>query len=233
MVLDLIFVLYFILVCYFAAKKGFIRSLVEIIGFVAAVVVAFLLSQYFAEALYHYGFRSSIVASISENLSRISSADSVSEQLSIILGSMPPFFQEIAESFGVSPYSVGANLSTWLGQSNASASVAIADGVIGPVLIGVSRIFIVFILFFLLVFVVKIFAAIIDKFIGVFTGGFLNKLLGAMLGAGKVLVVALICCTALNVWVRISDGDFTRYLESQLESSILLSAVYNANPFQI
>ncbi len=233
MVLDLILAGYFILVCFFAAKKGFIRSLVEIIGVVAAGVTAFWLSQYIAEVLYYHTFRSSVIASVSENLSKILSADSVSEQLSVILGSVPPFFQDVSESFGVTPYAVGNKLSIWLGQSSASASAAIADEIIGPVLIGVSRIFIVFILFSLLVFLVKILAAVIDKFIGVFTGGFLNKLLGAVLGAGKALMVTLIICIILNLWIKISDDSFTQFMENQLESSVLFSAVYQANPFQV
>lgn len=233
MILDLIFLAYFLLVCYVSAKKGFIRSLVEIIGFVLAAILAYWLSQSVAEYIYLHLFRPTVVSTVAGQLEQISSAGSIKEQMDIILSSAPPFFHEVAEAFGVSTYTIGMQLSSWLGEGAVSASQAIADGVIGPILTGISRIFILFLLFLMMAFLVKLAARFIDRLIGVFTGGLLNRLLGALLGAGKALLVTLVFCTLLSICVKIADGEFSSFFHSQMETSILFSAVYYTNPFLI
>lgn len=231
MIFDLIFLAYFILVCARSAKKGFIRSLIEIIGFVVAAIFAYWLSQPIAQYIYQHFFRPSVVSAIAQQIEQITSAGSIKDQMDIILSAAPPIFHEVAGAFGVSTYSVGTQLSSWLSEGAMPASQAIADGVIGPLITGVSGIFIMFILFILFVILVKAIAKFFDNLIGIITGSFLNKLLGGLLGVCKALFVTLIICNVLSVCVQIADESFTSFFAAQMETSLLFSAVYYSNPF--
>lgn len=231
MVLDLIFLTYFILVCIRSAKKGFIRTLIEIIGFVIAAIFAYWLSQYIAQYFYQHAFRPSIVSAIAQQMEQITSAGSIKEQMDIILSAVSPLFGDVAGAFGISTYTVGEQLSTWLSEGAMPAAQAIADGVIGPIIVGISEVFIMFILFIILTAVIKRLAKLFDSLIGVITGGFINKLLGCLLGAAKALLVTLIVCNVLSVCVQMGDGGFGGFITSQLETSGVFSVVYYSNPF--
>lgn len=233
MLFDLFFLAYFLIVCITSAKKGFIRSLVEIIGFVIATILAYVLSRPIAEAIYVHFFRPTVVSAIAGQIGQITSAGSIADRMDIILGSVSPAFQELAGAFGVSVNTVGAQLSEWLGESAQQAAQTIADNIIGPIITGVSGIFIIFILFMVFSSLAKIAAKSINKLVGAISDNFVNKLLGGLLGAGKAMLVTMVFCTVLSICVCIADESFSAFFSEQMQSSFLFSAVYNSNPFVI
>lgn len=229
MLFDIILVVYFFLVCFVSAKKGFIRSLIEIIGYVFSMVTAYLLSGFTAEFIYAHFFREEIINQISGQISQIASAGSASEQLQIILSSVPSF-NSLAQAFGVSVAQVGEELDTWLGQGTQQAAQSITDNIVRPIIVGIVQIFAIFILFMIISAVIRVIARLIDSSIGVFATNSVNHILGAALGFGKATIVMLVSCMVVALAVNIADEDVTDFFDTQMQSSVLFSAIYYNNP---
>ena len=85
----------FVLIC---AKKGFVKTLIESVGVILAIVVAFLITQPVSEAIYDSFIEPSIIESTKKKVP--DNAGNV--QIKIPLDDIPDYIIENAESYGVS-----------------------------------------------------------------------------------------------------------------------------------
>ena len=213
----------FVLIC---AKKGFVKTLIESVGVILAIVVAFLITQPVSEAVYDSFIEPSIIESTKEKVP--DNAENV--QIKIPLDDIPDYIIENAESYGVS-------LDEFISDDGKEVIIdgeeALQDTVnktVKPVAVklisAVSFLFLVIVL----VIVFKILAKVLNKLFSFSVVGKLNKLLGGALGVLKGTAVAVAVCTIISILAKIGV-EVLFFTAENIDNTILFKALSNILTF--
>ena len=225
-ILDVILIAIFAAYVIFAAKKGFIRSLLELVAAVLSLFLAFQLSPVFAQATYDGFVEKAMVEALSEQIDEKFDTMSVAEQTNAVIDAMPDFAVSLASSAGVDIDNIKAQITTEkFDPSNIAQSVV--DNIAEPIVIGALTILMFIILAILLLFGLKIVAILISKMFEDSVVGSMNTGLGAGLGAIKGAIVLVFICTVLRL--VFSNGDSE--LSLAVNDSFVVGLLDYVNPF--
>lgn len=209
-ILDIIVVAIIAFCAFLAAKKGFVRSLIELIGYILALVIAVNLGGWFA----NYFYDNSISPTVLETL-----AAALSSGVSDISENLPDFFVSLAGLANVDFAVIG-------NETVDVAALRIVDA-IRPVAVSIIKCLAVFIISVVLIIVFKFLAKIINSlFKGAVLGG-VNGLLGAVIGAAKGLVFSILACVLLSFLINTSGGDFFGITVDTVESTTICKMLLN------
>lgn len=212
--LDLIVVLIILVSAVLAAKKGFVRTLIELVGFLLAVVISVSLSSYIADAVYSDYVKPNVVEAVFETI------ENKSENA---LESMPAFVLGIAEKAGLDDDSVHKELS----ETADDAAARIADTAVKPIAVSLVKCISMIIIMLILIIAVKFAARFINSFFKGIIFGTANKALGAVLGVAKGTVYAIVFCLISSFIVAFFGVDFLFLTEESISGSIFCEFVQN------
>lgn len=219
-VLDIVLILIVLISAIISAKKGFVKTLIELVGFVLAILVAFSASSVIANYIYTNMVEPVAVDSIS---SAISNAEKN------ILESVPPYISFFANKAGLTNESI---LSAG-GTSPNEIAIAITETAIKPIAINIIKFIASLIIFVALLIVVKLIARLINSLFKGAILGTANKILGSILGIAKGCVYAFIFSIICALVVTIS-GDNSAYInESVIESTYICKHILSILPFGV
>lgn len=225
-VLDVILIAVFAAYVIFAAKKGFVRSLLELVAAVVSLFLAFQLSPVFAQGVYDSFVEESIVETLSEQIDENFDTMSVAEQTNAVIDAMPEFAVSLASSAGVDIDSIKAQIT---GEKFDSSNIAqsLVDNIAEPIVIGALTIVLFILLATLLLFGLKIVAMLISKLFENSVVGAMNTGLGAALGALKGAIVLVFVCTILRLVFSGGEGEFSL----AVNESFVVGLLDYVNPF--
>ena len=109
LVIDLAIILIVALVVWRSAVHGFVRTVVELAGYILAATLAFSLAGYVADEIYERAVRPQVVSSVEQSLTDTEN-QVVSQQIDSIWNSLPSMVTGLAETFGVDREQIGAQL---------------------------------------------------------------------------------------------------------------------------
>lgn len=208
-ILDVIFILIVILFMLISAKKGFVRTFLEISGIVLAMVLAVSLSGYIADFVCS-GY---IIPGLTNLIT--SSLEGAGENL---VENIPAIVVTISNLAGLGEDFI----STAVTSGASSAAVTICESVT-PFLISLIKTIAIVILFFVLNVIFRFLAKRINSIFNISILGKVNKLLGAFVGIIKGAVFAVLFCIIVSL---ISSTGFFGILNQELiESSFICKAV--------
>ncbi|MEG2080599.1 MAG: CvpA family protein, partial [Oscillospiraceae bacterium] len=99
-IIDVILAVVFLAIVIFAAKKGFVLSILEVAAFILAIVLAFQLAAPFSTAIYDGFMGKSIQSDIEEKLPNNAEGVTYAKKASAILDSIPEFYSSYAKKAG-------------------------------------------------------------------------------------------------------------------------------------
>ncbi len=225
-ILDVILIAVFAAYVIFAAKKGFIRSLLELVAAVLSLFLAFQLSPVCAQGVYDGFVEEAMVESLSEQIDENFDTMSVAEQTNAVIDAMPDFAVSLASSAGVDVDSIKAQITTEKFDSSNIAQ-SLVDNIAEPIVIGALTILLFILLATLLLFGLKIVAILISKMFEDSVVGSMNTALGAGLGAIKGAIVLVFVCTVLRLAFSNGDGE----LSLAVNDSFVVGLLDYVNPF--
>lgn len=217
LILGLVFVLV-------GFHRGVIKSLVELVGTVAAVVAAILLSSMIAPAIFDSFIRPPMIEQIQGAIDNTVGQD-VAAQVQQILDTLPQFLSQSLAGYGMNADQIGQAMN---GAAD-NAAGAVAD-LIAPVVTDLVKTVLMLILFLVLFIVVRLLARGIDKVFGLPVLRQLNAVLGAVFGVLKCVVFVLILCTVLRVILPMVSTVPEIFSQETIESSVLFQYFYDHNP---
>ncbi len=227
-VLDVIVVAIVAICIFLSAKRGFVRTLLEVVGFVAAILIAINLSAPVADFIYDKAVSPSIekmvVTTIDEAASNTSAAvsDTIWEKL-------PNFVSNAAEKSGVTKDTVSNKLAG--GADSAAIAKSITDDVLAPIATTVIKFIVTVILFVILLFVVKLLARIINKLFKKSLLGGANAALGGVLGAIKGIIYTVLFCLLISLITNVSKDNF--FITNEIiENTTVFKFILNLIPFK-
>ena len=207
LILDGIIVLIVALYIYFSMSKGFVRILVELVGYVLSIVIALNLGGMLA----NYVFDSHIEPAANTALKK-----AVAEKTSDAIDAVPDY---------IDAFLLKANVDLESVCNSDNVDVSAVTGAIKPFAVEAIKSVAAIIIFIVLLFVVKILARFINSLFSGFIFGPLNKALGAIFGGLKGVIIA--CTFSLLVYfiASASVNDFFIFSDKVINDSTLCRVI--------
>lgn len=201
MVIDLIIVGIILLVTLVSAKQGFVRTVIGAVGFIAAVVIAFSVSEPLAEVTYDKFIEPAIVKSAGA-----ASTDAVGDNVDKVWEALPEFVTKNANSLGLSKEGIENAFSDNAQSSTKEVVTNISQQTVKPTCAKIIGTVYAMALIMVLLIVVRFLAKIINKAFSFSIVGKLNTALGGAVGIVKGLVIALILCEIIVLIISFTDN---------------------------
>jgi len=215
-IIDLIVLAIIGLFIYTSAKRGFVKVLVEVAGFVLAVIITFTISSPLADATYDKIIEPSILEAVGD-----SAAGSAEELKNEALSALPEFVTKNAELLGFSVDEFANKINTDVLSSTAQNPVKLASQeVVKPVVSRIIELLYSIILMLILLFVVKLLARVINKMFTFSIIGKANSFLGGVIGVPKGIIIAMIFCMIISLCVSFF-GEFFIFTYENMENTLL------------
>lgn len=224
--LDIILIVIFAAFVLTAAKKGFVKTLLELVAVAAALVLAYQFSPVVAQGAYDGFVKESMISSIEEQIDENFNTSTAAKKAEVTLEALPDFMVSLASSAGVEINDIKAKIAS---EKFSSQNIAteLVEKVAEPIVIGAMTIVIFMILAIILIFALKVVAHLISKLFDVPLIGTANKILGGALGACKGVIVIIFICTILDFLFAKGDGE----LSVAVNDSFVIGLLDNINPF--
>lgn len=199
-----------------SAKRGFVKVVIEVVGFVLAIILTFTISSPLATATYD----KIIEPPILEATSNIS-ADSIEEMKQSTIDALPKFVTENAEllGFSIEEFADKINAES-LSSSMANPVQTASQQVIKPAVSKILELLYSIILMIVLMFIVKIVARFVNKIFSFSIIGKANSILGGVVGVPKGIIFAIVFCMIISLVMSFS-GEFFIFTYENIEKTML------------
>ncbi len=225
-ILDVILIGIFAAFVFFAAKKGFVLTLLELVAVVAALVLAYQFSPVVAQGAYDGVVKESMISTIEEQIDENFDTATSAKKAEVTLEALPDFVVSLASSAGVDVNEIKTQISSEK-LSSENIATELVEKVAEPIVIGALTIVAFIVLAIVLLIALKFAAKLISKLFKIPLVDGVNKALGGVLGACKGILVLVFICTILNFAFSGGDGEFS----VAVNESFVIGLLDNINPF--
>lgn len=227
-VLDLILVLIVALCVIISVKRGFMKTVVEFVGFVLAIYIAFTFGPVLSDATYNNFVKPSISNEISEAITDASNAGST-QITNELWKKLPDFLTDNADKFGVSLEKIQSDISLDNVTDTSEISNNITDSVVKPVATAALDTIFSILLFLVISLLAKLLSKPINKLFSVSYVGKVNKALGVILGVGNGVVFSVLFCVIISSIIIFTKSGFLIFTRENIEDSTVFELLCKIN----
>lgn len=229
LLLDAIIVLIVLFFVFLSAKKGFVRTLIEVVGFAAAIMIALTISNPLADFVYDKTVKPAIEKTVSTAVNE--SVNGINEAVDTVWEKLPNFLTE--SSFTALSKD---QLTTTVNDSAASSaesaiSTAVSESFLKPAITKILSLLFSVILVIALLLIVKILAKYINKIFTFSVVGDINKTLGGILGLIKGFAIAIVFCLVISLILSFTKDGFLIFTYDNINSSYIFKFLLGFSPF--
>lgn len=220
LILDIILIAVIVLTALHYNKKGFVAGLLDLVGNLLALLVAWIASDRISPTVFENFFKQGLIEKITQT---------VQEQGTSGLTMLVENFSSILPS-GMAD-EVTRSLQEILGSGAPDLAVRIVDTILTPLIVPMITVVLFFIAFAVCKLVISMLVAVLTNINKIPVLGSVNQLLGTLVGiAGGVLNVVLLLCLLWAV-VAITNNNLPLLNDNALSGSVLYSLFSKYNPF--
>lgn len=227
-ILDGIIILIVLLGVFLSAKKGFVRTLIEVVGFVAAIVIAFTLSSPLASTIYDKMIEPSVIKTVEAVAT--DSTENASAAVDAVWNKMPAFITE-SSFFNLSKEGITSTVQAQAANGSTQLAQTVSESFVCPAVTKLLSVIISVILVVVLLFVVKILAKYLNKLFSFSIVGDINKTLGGLLGLVKGAAIAVIFCLIISLILSFTKDGFLIFTYDAINSSYIFKFLMGFSPF--
>ena len=213
-ILDLIVVLIIITVALFSAKRGFVRAITELAGFIAAVFITLTISTPLGNITYDKIIEPQIVKAMSAVTDK-----SVTDTSNAVWNALPPVVKNHSEKLGVSRESLNKTVSEHMGDNTENAVNAVSQNAVKPIAVKLLSLFYSVLIMVILIFAVKVIAKFLNRLFSFSFAGTLNRVLGGIAGIPKGIIIAALFCTVVSIIVSMTKDGFLIFTNETVKGS--------------
>ena len=225
-ILDLIIVGIILICILLSAKHGFVRTVVEVAGFIAAFLIAFTVSSPLANVTYDNIIEPSIVSTVNQ-----ASDNSGSQIAGKLWDSFPEFVKRHSADFGLSESRFNEKVASSVSGSINDSAVRISENVTRPLITKLLGALYSTVIAIVLIVLSKFVARAINKMFSFSLVGKINTMLGGVIGAVKGVGVAVIFCMIISALLLITKNGVWIFTKDNIEGSYLFRLIYGFSPF--
>lgn len=219
-VIDLILIGIILLCIYLSAKRGFVKVLIETVGFIAAIILAFTISSPLADITYDKIIEPPMIEAASNAVGENTETSA--------LEALPGF---IVNSFGDEISVFTEKIDQNLSQGTETAVRTASQQVVKPIATKLLGLLFTAILFLLLLVVVKFLAKFLNGIFSFSIIGNLNRTLGGVIGIIRGIIFVLIFCTVISIIISFTGKPFLIFSQENIENSVLFKFFTDIIPF--
>jgi uncharacterized membrane protein required for colicin V production len=227
-ILDLAVVAVIIINVILSAKKGFVKTVVEVVGFIIALSLAFSLSTPVAEYTYDSFVGPAVEKSLTESTQNI--ADTSPNDL---FETLPPIITENAKNFGISTESILGEISGSVKENSTEAVQTISQDIVRPITVKIISMVATLLIFLVLSIVVKFLAKVLNKLFSFSIIGKINTNLGGVIGFFKGIVFATVLCVAISLVINLTGSGFWVFTPDNINATYLFKFFTSFSQFII
>ena len=220
LILDVILIAVIVLTAFHYKKKGFVAGLLDLVGNLLALLVAWIASDRISPTVFENFFKQGLIEKITQTVQErgTSGLTMLVESFSSILpGGMA---DEVTRS-----------LQDILGSGAPDLAVRIVDTILTPLIVPMITVVLFFIAFAVCKLVISMLVADLTNINKIPVIGSVNELLGILVGvAGGLLNVVLLLCLIWAV-VAITNNNLPVLNNDMLSGSMMYSLFSKYNPF--
>lgn len=226
MVLDIILVAAMALTVFLGYRRGFLRTMIQLVGWVAALVVALTLSTPAATFTFDTFFAKGIETQLTETFNGI--AGEPSAMLEGLVEKLP---SPIGTALENNPHLLETleNLDESAADTAQSLAVSVANTVVRPLVVSLLQFLIFLVLFLLLLVVIRLLEKLVKPIRKLPLIRQADAILGAVLGALKGVVFVMLL-TALLQWLVTMGVTGNWITADTLKDTALVNWVSQFNP---
>ena len=222
-VLDLIVLAIIVITVLISAKRGFVRTLIELVGFIAAVFISFTISTPLANTTYDKIIEPSIISSVS-SVADTAAGNSVAT-VDSFWNEMPEWIKNGIERAGISKDSLGRSITANIGNGIQSEAESASQSVIKPAVTTTLSLIYQTIILIVLLALVKPLAKLINKLFSFSVIGTANRVLGGVVGVPKGIIYAIVFCLLITLIVSFTSNGFLIFTGEAIKKSLFFSFV--------
>ena len=220
LILDVILIAVIVLTAFHYKKKGFVAGLLDLVGNLLALLVAWIASDRISPTVFENFFKQGLIEKITQT---------VQEQGTSGLTMLVENFSSILP--GGMADEVTRSLREILGSGAPDLAVRIVDTILTPLIVPMITVVLFFIAFAVCKLVISMLVAVLTNINKIPVIGSVNELLGILVGvAGGVLNVVLLLCLIWAV-VAITNNNLPVLNHDMLSGSMMYSLFSKYNPF--
>ncbi len=226
-ILDIVTVLVAVLFVLVGYRRGFIKSVVRLIGFAVSVVAAALLSNPIAAKLYDMLFRAQVETLVTQKVEEAAASASASlqEQITSVIASLPQSIQSLMSMYGV-------DVQEFVGAAQPAQALAatVLDQIVTPLCVMVLQLIVFLVLFLVLFLLVRLVGKLLDKiFASLPVIKQINGLLGAVIGFAEGVLVLFVLCYGVQLYMSLT-GAQSAITAADLDQTYILRYLMDVNP---
>lgn len=225
-ILDLVIIGIVLVFAFISKKRGFARTFIELVGYLAAIVIAFSLSASVANTVYEKNIRPSVIKSVKESISLNGNDLSDKETVEKLWGSLPKFVLSLASLNGLEQEEIVDSISEKMSGSVNSAAAAVADNVVKPMAVSAINIIVCVISFIVLMILFKLLAKVINKVFEIPGLRVFNRTFGFIFGAIKGILIVFVLVTIIKTALPLFGGNIG-FINLELIEQTYLMKLFN------
>lgn len=232
-VLDLIvaFICVFFLIS--GAKKGFIKSCLGLVVTLVSIVITInfhgVVANFYRDTIVYDSLKDNLKTAVQNHIGDSENPDTMSQFFRDVSGNLPEFGKMMA-SLNVDPNDVADGIEMSVNSGEQVTVDMICEGIVEEAAVFISDGAAIISLFLASMLVLTLVVYILDLIFKLPVLNFANKLLGVLIGAVKALLVSFVIISAIKVAVPYLDGSGIKIDGSDMEKTVLFSAIDSINP---
>lgn len=230
-ILDGVVILIFLLAVYSGYRRGFVVSVIYLVGCAAAALVALTLSKPLATSVYDMFLSNKVEQTVSAQISSSNTKDvaSLTNSVAQVMKDLPGPVSNFMSTSGYTPEKIAGSLSGSVSSSSTDLSNKIVNTVVRPVSISLLQALCYVILFFVVMILVRIVASTVNHVFRLPLLRQINGVLGAVLGAAQGVLYVFLAVTVISMIAASSAGD-GKITQDVMDHTVIVHAVQNINP---
>lgn len=228
-VLDILFLVVVLLAIRNCARRGFVRTVVELVGWLVLVYAAFKLATPLAQQLYDRFLHESVSKAI---LERVQSAmqDTAAQTSQSLWSSLPGF---VRAGFNMTQSGLEQTVADNISGGAEQICQMLMQSVITPALLLILRCVLIALIFALGTLLVRTVAISLNKLFSLPIVGSLNRTLGGVVGAVKGMILVLMLCVLLSLILTLIPEGLGPVNLEMLESSYTYRFISGMDTFAL
>lgn len=210
-----------------AYRKGFLRSIILVIGYIASIFVAIYLSKYISSFIYTNFIRENIINSVQNlALTNPQNAD-VANIVNDFLQSLPKLFSSSIIAYFGGNEAIINNITNSTTDAVKDMGILVADTIAAPIITGLLQTICCFIVFLICIFIVKIISRAFSGFYAVPILGTINSVLGGVVGIAQAAIWIYILGILGKMVISFTANSLTYFNMDIINNSYLYNFFYH------
>lgn len=217
-ILDVIVVAVMAYFIWSSAKKGFAKTVLELVAIFVAYFLASTFSGMIAGWVYDTYVGDSLVVSIETELNNAADAT--------ITEVIPDYLVSGAQSLGIYDDIINSQKET-----ARETALLLGENVAKPVVTTLVRLISAAVIFIVSMFILKLIIRAVNKIFKLPLIRSVNSFLGGLLGIVKGSAAILLLCVVVSLISMFTEGGFLIFTPEYIDQTLLFKHIYNFNPF--